>query len=175
MSRNTEGRAANPLPTMKYLPQSGWLLTLLLAGCGPGDSVERARELSSQAGRAIGAGAGTFVSSVGAAYEKAVTAYDVRPSRELRARGVAVSVGQVAEGCVTNDWCRTLSLYVINQKPVEGTLRIRLFSAATQEIGRATAAVALPADEARYVPFRLTPDVPLALTKFIELDLKKAE
>jgi hypothetical protein len=160
---------------MKYFLRSGLILTLLLAGCSQGDSVERARELSSKAGRAIGAGAGTFVSSVGAAYEKAVTAYDVRPSRELRARGIEVSVGQVAEGCATNGWCRTLSLYVINHKPVDGTLRIRLFSAATQEIGRATAVVALPPDDARYVPFRLEPEIPLALTRFIELDVKRAE
>ncbi len=160
---------------MKYFPLAGLILPFLVSGCDQGDSVERAKELSSKAGRAIGAGAGTFVSSVGAAYEKAVTAYDVRPSRELKAHGVAVSVGQQSEGCATNDWCRTLSLYIINQKPVAGTLRIRLFSAATQEIGRATAVVSLPADDARYVPFRLSQDVPLALTKFIELDLKKAE
>jgi hypothetical protein len=160
---------------MKYCPVAGLILTLLAAGCNQGDSVERARELSSKAGRAIGAGAGTFVSSVGAAYEKAVTAYDVRASRELKVHGVAVSVGQQTEGCATNGWDRTLSLYIINQKPVDGTLRIRLFSAATQEIGRATAAVSLPADDARYVPFRLSQDVPLALTKFIELDLKKTE
>ena len=49
----------------------------------------------------------------------------------------------------------------------------RLYNAATQEIGHATAEVSLPADDARYVPFELNKEIPLSLTKFIELDLKK--
>ena len=38
--------------------------------------------------------------------------------------------------------------------------------------GRATATVSLPPDDARYVPFGLNKEIPLSLTRFIELDLK---
>ena len=143
---------------------------LLAAGCGDqSETADRAKELTGKAGRAIGEEAGTFFSGIGAGYEKAVSAYDVRIARDLLNKGVAVSVAKRTEGVATN----TLSLYIINRQPVAGTLRIKLFSAATQEIGRATAAVSLPADDARYVPFGLDMEIPLSLTKFIELDLKK--
>ena len=142
---------------------------LLAAGCNQSETADRAKELTGKAGRAIGEEAGTFFSGIGAGYEKAVSAYDVRIARDLQNKGVAVSVAKHAEGIATN----TLSLYIINKQPVTGTLRIKLFSAATQEIGRATAAVSLPADDARYVPFGLDKEIPLSLTKFIELDLKK--
>ena len=150
------------------------LFLVLAAGCGDQtETVDRAKELTSKAGRAIGEGAGTFFSGVNAGYEKAVTAYDVRIAKELQTRGVAVSVAKHAEGSATNGWQQTLSLYILNRQPVAGTLRIKLFSAATQEIGRATTTVTLPADDARYVPFGIDKEIPLPLTKFIELDLKK--
>ena len=146
------------------------ILLTLAAGCGdPSETVDRARELTGKAGRAIGEGAGTFVSGVNAGYEKSILAYDVRIAPDLQARGVAVSVVKHAEAGVTN----TLSLYIINRQPVAGTLRIKLLNIATQEIGRATAAVSLPADNARYVPFAIDREVPLPLTRLIELDLKK--
>lgn len=142
---------------------------LLAAGCNQSETADKAKELTGKAGRAIGEEAGTFFSGIGAGYEKAVTAYDVRIAKDLLSKGVGVSVAKHAEGSATN----TLSLYIINKQPVTGILRIKLFSAATQEIGRATAAVSLPADDARYVPFGLDKEIPLSLTTFIELDLKK--
>ena len=145
------------------------LFLVLTAGCSRQEATDRAKELTGKAGRAIGEGAGTFFSGVGEGYEKAVTAYDVRIADELKARGLSVSVAKHNEGSATN----TLSLYVINKQAVAGALRIRLFSAATQEIGRATAAVSLPTDNGQYVPFGLDKQIPLSLTKFIELDLKK--
>ena len=147
--------------------------TLLIVGCNQSETADRAKELTSKAGHAIGEGAGTFFAGVGAGYEKAVTAYDVHIANELAAKGVTVSVAKHAVGSGTNAAQTTLSLYIINKHPVTGTLRIKLFTAATQEIGRATAAVSLPADDARYVPFALNKEIPLSLTKFIELDLKK--
>ena len=145
--------------------------TLVAAGCNQSDTADRAKELTSKAGHALGEGAGTFFSGIGAGYEKAVTAYDVRVAPELIAKGVTVSVAKHGEG--TNAAQTTLSLYIINKHPVTGTLRIKLFSAATQEVGRATATVTLPTDDARYVPFHLSKEIPLVMTRFIELDLKK--
>jgi len=157
-----------------------FLATLLLTsgmfctGCGDQSAtVDRAKELTSKAGRAIGEGAGMFVSGIDAGYEQAVTTFDVRVARELLNIGVAVTIAKNANGGGTNGFQKTLSFYIINKQPVNGTLRIKLLNAATQEIGRATAVVSLPPDTARYVPFTIDREIPLPMTRFVELDLKK--
>ncbi|MBI3985824.1 MAG: hypothetical protein HY343_02805 [Lentisphaerae bacterium] len=61
---------------------------------------------------------------------------------------------------------------MINKEPVSGHLRIRLFNDSDQEIGRATTPVSFPSDDARYVPFLLDKEIPVLMTKFVELDLK---
>ena len=155
---------------LAILLTSGFLFT----GCGEqSETMDRAKELTVKAGRAIGEGAGTFVSGVDEGYEKAVTTYDVRVAKELQLKGVAVTIAKHANGSGTNGPQKTLSFYVVNKQPVTGTLRIKLFNATTQEIGRATTAIALPVDNARYVPFVIDKDIPFSLTKFVEMDLKK--
>ena len=41
-----------------------------------------------------------------------------------------------------------------------------------QEIGRSTASIVFPADDARYVSFTLDKLVPIVITKYVEMDLK---
>ena len=67
----------------------------------------------------------------------------------------------------------TLSIYVQNQTPLTGTLRVRLFTDKDQEIGRATTPVVFAKDDARYVSFTLDREIPVTMTKYIQMDLKK--
>jgi hypothetical protein len=88
-------------------------------------------------------------------------------------RGVSVTVTKHTAGTASNQWQHGLSLYLINKEAITGTFRIKLFNASSQEIGRATAPVVLPADDANYIPFLLEKEIPVLMTKFMELDMKK--
>ena len=96
----------------------------------------------------------------------------MRLSDELKATGVSVTIAKHTGGNESNNSQQGLSLYILNKTPVSGTLRLRLFSAKGQEIGRATTTIAFLADDARYVTFTLDKLVPIVMTKYAELDLK---
>lgn len=130
-------------------------------------------ENGKRAGKVLGEGLGAVFSGLGEGVEKSVTARDVRIADELAKKGVSVTVTKHTAGSATNQWQHGMSLYVVNKDAVAGTLRIKLFNGSTQEIGRATAPVTLPADDAKYVQFLLDKEIPVLMAKFIELDLKK--
>lgn len=142
--------------------------TAVVEGIGEGLS-----ENGNKAGKTLGEGLGAIFTGIGEGVEKSVTTRDVRISDELATKGVSVTVTKHTAGTATNQWQHGLSLYVVNKDAVTGTLRIKLFNGATQEIGRATSPVTLPADDAQYVQFLLNKEIPVLMTKFIELDLKK--
>lgn len=153
----------------------GWLLLaglVLSGGCGQ-ESMDKAKRATNKAGQVVGEGASSFFTGIGAGIDKTIASYDVRLSNELKSAGVSVNVGKHVEGVASNNWRQALSFYVINKMPVTGVMRIRLFNDKGQEIGRSTAPIAFAADDARYVPFYLDKEIPLAMTRYVEMDLKK--
>jgi hypothetical protein len=177
--------------TMKIAMTGLLVAAVLLTGCGKDWAKRQAKkatdkgaavvegigaglaENGNKAGKTLGEGLGAVFSGIGEGVEKSVTARDVRISDELVTKGVSVTVTKHTAGTATNQWQHGLSLYVVNKDAVAGTLRIKLFNGSTQEIGRATAPVTLPADDAKYIQFLLDKEIPVLMAKFIELDLKK--
>ena len=64
-----------------------------------------------------------------------------------------------------------LSLYVLNERPVAGTLRARLLAADGREIGRGEAALDRAADGAGYVRVPVPADTPSELVRTVSLSL----
>lgn len=145
---------------------------LLATGCGK-SIADRARGAANKAGQVVGEGAGNFFSGVGEGVERAVTTYDVRVADALKASGIAVTIAKHVDGVGTNG--STLSFYILNKLAFAGTLRIKLFNAADQEIGRSTAEVAFPPDDARYVAFPLDREIPLSVARYVVLETRDPE
>lgn len=145
----------------------------VLAGCGRESLAEKARRATNKAGQVVGEGAGSFFTGVGEGVERSVTSYDVRISGELKTAGVSVTIAKHVDPAGTNG--PALSFYVMNKSPVTGTLRIRLFNAADQEIGRSIAVVDFKADDARYVPFALDREIPLTMARYVILERKDGQ
>ena len=144
---------------------------LIVSGCGRvKDTATRA---TNKAGQLAGEGVGTFFTGVGAGIDKTVTTYDVRLSEELKNAGISTTIAKRMDGCESNNWQQVLSIYVQNQSPLTGTLRIRLFNDGDQEIGRSTASASFAKDDARYVSFPLDREIPVTMTKYLQMDLKK--
>ena len=176
---------------MKIAMTSLLVAAVMMSGCGKDWAKKQARkatnkgaavvegigeglaENGNKAGKTLGEGLGAVFSGIGEGVEKSMTARDVRISDELEAKGVSVTITMHTAGTATNQWQHGLSLYVVNKDAVAGTLRVKLFNGSTQEIGRATSPVTLPSDDAKYVQFLLDKEIPVLMTKFIELDLKK--
>ena len=146
-------------------------VALLMVGCGR--VKDKASQATNKAGQLVGEGASAFFSGVGEGIDKTVTTYDVRVSEELKAAGISTTIVKRTDGCSTNEWQQTLRIYVQNQAPLTGTLRIRLFNDQDQEIGRSTAAVDFTKDDARYVSFVLDKEIPVSMAKYLQMDLKK--
>lgn len=147
-------------------------VAVFVCGCGRTEMEEKAKAAADKAGQIIGQGAGAFFSGVGEGVEKTVTSYDVRVSDGLQKLGVSVTVAKHTSDSAVDGKPHTLSFYVINKAAFTGLLRIRLLTDKGLEIGRSTARVAFAKDDARYVPFPLEKEVPLALTDHVELDTR---
>ena len=145
---------------------------VLAANCGHDRLQDSAKHETSRAGQVIGEGATSFFQGLEEGAEKTVTNYDVRLSDELKTAGVSVTIAKHTDGDESNNYQQGLSFYVLNKAAIAGTLRLKLFSAKGQEIGRSTASIVFPADDARYVSFTLDKLVPIVITKYVEMDLK---
>jgi len=146
-------------------------VAVLVAGCGR--VKDKAAKATNKAGQLVGEGASTFFTGVGEGIDKTVTTYDVRLSEDLKAAGVSTTIAKRMDGSASNNWQQTLSIYVQNQGPLTGTLRVRLYNDKDQEIGRSSAAVVFAKDDARYVGFTLDKEIPVTMTKYLQMDLKK--
>lgn len=175
---NVHRMLATPCDNIRNAIRKPGVLCLLLclawcSACSRQSLKERAKRATNKAGQVVGEGAGSFFTGVGAGVEKTITSYDVRLSDELKRLGVTVTIAKHAEASATNNGQHGLSFYILNKAPVAGTLVIRLFNDDRQEIGRAAAPVDFKADDARYTPFTLDKEIPISLTRYVELDLKR--
>jgi len=152
-----------------------WMLLLMTLVCvtGCGRVKDKATKATNKAGKLVGEGASTFITGVGEGIDKTITTYDVRLSDELKAAGVSTTIAKRVEGTADGSGERALSIYVQNQGPLTGNLRIRLYNENNQEIGRSTAAITFAKDDARYVSFVLDKEIPLTMTKYLKMDLKE--
>ena len=158
---------------MRLLTSLTVVLLIVSAGCGRESLKEQAKRATNKAGELVGEGASSFFTGVGEGVDKTVTSYDVRLSEELKAKGVSVTIAKHTEGSATSNWQHGLSFYVLNKTSVSGGLRLKLFNDKNQEVGRATTPINLPADNAKYVAFTLDKEIPVSMTKYVELDLKR--
>jgi hypothetical protein len=149
------------------------LLAVIVFAAGCGRVTDKASRATNKAGQLVGEGASSFFTGVGAGIDKTVTTYDVRLSDELRSAAVSTTIAKRMDGSASNNWQQTLSIYVQNQTPLTGTLRVRLFNDKDQEIGRSTTPVVFAKDDARYVSFTLDKEIPVTMTKYLQMDLKK--
>lgn len=156
-------------------------LAVLAAGCGrakraAGDAASAAagatKSVAAKAGKAVGEHAGAFFAGVGEGVEKSVCDYAVRvDDPALAAAGVSVTLARR----VSDDArAPALSLYVLNERPLSGTLRLRFLAADGREIGRGEAALDRAADAAGYVRVPIEKDLPTELVRTVSLALVAA-
>ena len=153
-------------------------IVLLSAGCGrakraAGDAASAAagatKAVAGKAGHAVGEHVGTFFAAVGEGVEQSVCDYETRvDDPALEAAGVSVTLVRRVTG---EDRAPALSLYLLNERPVAGTLRARLLAADGREIGRGEAALDRAADGAGYVRVPVPADTPSELVRTVSLSL----
>ncbi len=153
-------------------------IVLLSAGCGrakraAGDAASAAagatKAVAGKAGHAVGEHVGTFFAAVGEGVEQSVCDYETRvDDPALEAAGVSVTLVRRVTG---DDRAPALSLYLLNERPVAGTLRARLLAADGREIGRGEAALDRAADGAGYVRVPVPADTPSELVRTVSLSL----
>ena len=137
-------------------------IAFLSAGCGrakraAGDAASAAagatKAVAGKAGHAVGEHVGTFFAAVGEGVEQSVCDYETRvDDPALEAAGVSVTLVRRVTG---DDRTPALSLYLLNGRPVAGTLRVRLLAADGREAAakpRSTAPPTAPATSASPSP-----------------------
>ena len=153
-------------------------IVLLSSGCGrakraAGDAASAAagatKAVAGKAGHAVGEHVGTFFAAVGEGVEQSVCDYETRvDDPALEAAGVSVTlVRRVSDGARAP----ALSFYLLNERPVAGTLRARLLAADGREIGRGEAALDRSGDGAGYVRVPVPADTPSELVRTLSLSL----
>ncbi len=167
----------NPPRTMKRLLLL-LSVVLLSVGCGrakraAGDAASAAagatKAVAGKAGHAVGEHVGTFFAAVGEGVEQSVCDYETRvDDPALEAAGVSVTLVRRVTG---EDRTPALSLYLLNGRPVSGTLRARLLAADGREIGRGETALDRAADGAGYVRVPVPADTPSELVRTLSFSL----
>ena len=133
---------------------------------------EKGKELATKAGKTVGEHAGSFFAGVGEGVEKSICDYAVTiDSPALATNGVGVTLVRRVDADKDPP---ALSLYVLNEKPLAGRLRIRLLTEDGREIGRGEATVSRPGDGADYVRFPVPKDLPSELVRTVSLTLVPA-
>ena len=145
------------------------LLSVVLLSAGCGRAKRAAGDAASAAAGATKAVAGKAGHAVGEGVEQSVCDYETRvDDPALEAAGVSVTLVRRVTG---DDRAPALSLYLLNARPVAGTLRVRLPAADGREIGRGEAALDRSGDGAGYVRVPVPADTPTELVRTVSLSL----
>ena len=138
-------------------------------------AAEAAKAATAKAGALIGEHAGTFLASAAEGAEKSVCDYEiVFEGPEAKELGLAVSLVRLVRG-PGRDPAPELSLYLLNEKPVSGTLRARCLMADGREIGRGSAELRRDAaDDAGYLRVPVPKDIPTELVSRLSLSITSA-
>lgn len=153
------------------------LLLAVLVACGGCSRAKRAasraadatKSAAAKTGQAVGEHVGHFFAGVGEGIETSICDYAVEiADPALVQAGLEVNLVRRVSESATNS---VLSLYVLNEAPVSGTIRLRLLAADGREIGRSETAVSSPADAAGYLRFPIAADMPTELVRSVSLTL----
>jgi len=155
-----------------------FLVALCGCGCGrakraAGDAANSAagvtKTVAAKTGKVVGEHVGTFFAGIGEGVEVSLCDYAVRiEGATLEAAGLSSTLVQRVSDDTGSP---ALSFYLVNAKPVSGTLRLRLLTEDGSEIGRAETTMARGADAAGYVRFALDKDLPTGLVRTAVLSL----
>lgn len=149
-------------------------ISLCICGCGrakraASTAADTTKTVATKAGKVVGEHVGNFFAGVGEGVENSVCDYAVRiDAPELSDAGVSVSlVRRVSD----DPKAPALSLYILNERPVSGTLRVRFLTEDGREIGRGEAAFDRAADGAGYIRIPLPADMPSEIVRTVALSL----
>lgn len=135
-------------------------------------AIDTTKAATAKAGAIVGEHVSTFFSGVGEGVEKIRCDYEtVFEGPEAEAAGMTVSLVRKEFGS-GNDAPPDLSLYVLNEKPVSGTLRIRFLTSDGREIGRGSAELQRDADDAGYLRVPMPKDMPTELVTRLSLSIR---
>ena len=133
-------------------------------------AIDTTKAATAKAGTIVGEHVGTFFSGVGEGVEKSICDYEI-VFEETEAAGITVSLVRKESGS-GKDAPPELSLYVLNEKPVSGTLRIRFLTSDGREIGRGSAELQRDADGADYLRVPMPKDMPTELVARLSLSIR---
>lgn len=122
---------------------------------GVGDVLQ---EKGGQAGESVIAGVGTVYKGVTRGALK--SGREIETDRSLHAAGLSVT--RVQDATVADGTGHALDAYVIAKTPTAGTLRMFVYDALGNEMGRTSAKVDLAADTSKYHTFPLDSQVTLS-------------
>jgi hypothetical protein len=145
----------------KYLLPTA-LALLIAIGCGG----ERGH--AKKAGQAVGETVTDFTRGVGSGIDKRLEV-NVELSEKLTGLGVSKTV---AKSAGIDDHKKGVTVYLMSQTPVTGSLVARALNDEGAEIGRSVVDIELGADDAKYVTFRFDPEMDSQLVERYLIDVK---
>ena len=148
-----------------------WVLAGFLAvlvcfqatGCGRKDE-----SISKKVGRKLGESVTDFGSGVGTGFDAQMTV-NVELTEDLAKLGVSSTMAKSLAPSVP----KTITVYLITQNKLEGTLVARALNGKGLEIGRARTEVTLAKDDAQYVNFAFPSEMDTGMVVRYEVGLAK--
>lgn len=125
---------------------------------------------ASTMGQVIGENVTDFAKGVGKGIDnKLQISIEISPS--LEQHGVTMTVGKQGPIPADNDGTKSISVYCLSQKAVEGVLVVKAYNAEDQEIGRAKSTIMFAEDDAQYVTFSFPPEMDRQLVVKYKFDI----
>ena len=125
---------------------------------------------ASTMGQAIGENVTDFAKGVGKGIDnKLQISTEISPA--LQQQGVTMTVGKQGPVPAANDGTKSISVYCLSQKALEGVLVVKAYNAEDQEIGRAKSSIKFADDDAQYVTFSFPPEMDRQLVVKYKFDI----